>query len=404
MGDVVRHLGVADQPVNRKAIIFGGLAVVLIGAPLLSKMTSGEEAKEVEVVSAENRVIRSSILASGQLAYREQVQLRSEVIGKALHVPVEEGDLVSAGDVIVALDPEQFSSLVDQQEANVRLQEIAIERQRVLLANVERRVQRQRELFERELVDTNSYEAAENELALASVDLRSRVESLEQARASLAQARDNLAKTEIRSPIDGIIIQLDIKPGEAVIAGTTNIPGSTLAVVADTSVMLTEVNVDESDIAQVRLGQQASIFPAAFPDTGMPGVVETIATSAQRAQGQQNLSFEVRIRLTDPDAVDVRPGMSARAEVHVESSENALAVPLQAILYDEDDAAEEEQPYVFVIEDGVARRRDVTLGLSSDSDMEVLSGLSSGDTVISGPFRTLRHLRDGESVTVTDQE
>lgn len=389
---------------NRKAIIFGGLAVVLIGAPLLSKMTSGEEAKEVEVVSAENRVIRSSILASGQLAYREQVQLRSEVIGKALHVPVEEGDLVSAGDVIVALDPEQFSSLVDQQEANVRLQEIAIERQRVLLANVERRVQRQRELFERELVDTNSYEAAENELALASVDLRSRVESLEQARASLAQARDNLAKTEIRSPIDGIIIQLDIKPGEAVIAGTTNIPGSTLAVVADTSVMLTEVNVDESDIAQVRLGQQASIFPAAFPDTGMPGVVETIATSAQRAQGQQNLSFEVRIRLTDPDAVDVRPGMSARAEVHVESSENALAVPLQAILYDEDDAAEEEQPYVFVIEDGVARRRDVTLGLSSDSDMEVLSGLSSGDTVISGPFRTLRHLRDGESVTVTDQE
>lgn len=389
---------------NRKAIIFGGLAVVLVGAPLLSKMTGGEAAKEVEVVTAETRVIRSSILASGQLAYREQVQLRSEVIGKALRVPVEEGDLVSAGDIIVALDPEQYRALVDQQEANVRLQEIAIERQRVLLENVQRRVQRQRELYQRQLVDTNSYEAAENELDLAQVDLRSREEALEQARAALAQARDNLAKTEIRSPIDGIIIQLDIKPGEAVIAGTTNIPGSTLAVVADTSVMLTEVNVDESDIAQVRLGQQASIFPAAFPDTAIPGIVETIATSAQRATGQQNLSFEVRIRLTDPGAIDVRPGMSARAEVHVESSENALAVPLQAVLYDEDAEGGSEQAYVFVIEEGVARRRDVTLGLSSDTDMEILTGLAENETVISGPFRTLRHLRDGESVSTSGQE
>lgn len=395
---------------NRKALIFGGIAVVLVGAVFASKLMRGDGAREVDTTAAEVKVIRSSILASGQLAYREQVQLGSEVIGKALRVPFEEGDHVSAGDIIVALDPEQYRSLVEQQETNVRMQEIAIERQQVLLESMERRVQRQRDLFERALVDTNSYELAENELALARVDLRSRQEALSQARATLAQARDNLAKTEIRSPIDGMIIQLDVKPGEAVIAGTTNIPGSTLAVIADTSVMLTEVNVDEADIAQVQIGQSASIFPAAFPDTALPGIVETIATSAQRALGQQNLSFEVRIRLTEPDRVAVRPGMTCRAEIHTESSEGAVAVPLQAVLYDDDARSEDrsqgsaERAHVFVVDDGRARRREVTLGLSSDSDMEIVSGLSAGERVVSGPFRVLRHLRDGDPVRVSDRD
>ncbi len=385
---------------NRKAIIFIVLGVVLVALPLASKLFRSDSAKVVEVATVEAQVIRSSILASGQLAYRDEVQLGSEVIGKVLSVPVKEGDRVAAGDLIVSLDPEQYRAQVDQQEANVRLQQIAIERQELLLENLERRVQRQRDMFERGLIDPNSFEAAENELNLAKVDLRSRLEALSQARASLDQARDNLAKTRILSPIDGIIIKLDVKPGEAVIAGTTNIPGSTLAVIADTSVMLTEVQVDEADIASVRLNQTASIFAAAFPDTALNGVVETIATSAQRAAGQQNLSFEVRIRLTAPEAVAVRPGMSCRAEIYTESSEDALAVPVQAVLYDDEGASATGKTYVYVVDDGKVERRDVETGLSSDTHIEITSGLEVGETVVSGPFRVLRHLKNGESVTV----
>lgn len=383
---------------NRKVVVFAVLAVLLVGLPLVGKLTRGDGAKAVEVATVETQVVRSSILASGALAYRRQVQLRSEVVGKVAAVNVEEGDVVAAGDVVIALDPEQFRAQVEQQEANVRLQEIAIERQRVLLENLERRVDRQRELFERGLLDENAYEAVENELALARVDLRSREESLTQARAALAQARDNLARTEIRSPIDGIVILLDVEPGEAVIAGTTNIPGTTLAEVADPSVMLAEVQVDETDIARIARGQSASIFAAAFPDTALPGIVEEIAVSAQQAAGQQNLSFEVKIRLTEPDAVALRPGMSCRAEIYTESSEDALAVPVQAVLYDEEAGAEQAQPYVFVVADGKAVRREVETGLSSDSHMEILSGLEAGEEVVTGPFRVLRHLKDGEAV------
>ncbi len=383
---------------NRKVLVFVGLGVLVVGVPLASRLAGGNDAKAVELTEVRPQAVRSAILSSGVLAYREEVQLRPEVVGKVGAVLAQEGDAVAAGDLIIALDQEQYRAQVEQQQANVRLQEIAIERQRVFLDNVKRQTERQRELYSQGLVDSNSFEAAENELALAEIDLRAREQSLSQAQAALAQARDNLARTEIRSPIDGIVIQLDLQPGEAVITSTTNIPGSELAIIANPAVMLAEVQVDEADIAQVRLDQRAAIYAAAFPDTALEGVVESIAASAARVGTQQNLSFEVKIRLLEPDAVAVRPGMSARAEIYTESSEDALAVPLQSVLYDAEDETGAEQPYLFAVEDGHAVRRNVTVGLSSDSLMEITAGVAAGDRVVSGPFRTLRDLRDGDAV------
>lgn len=384
---------------NRKALVFVGLGILIVGLPLTAKLSGGDDAKTVEVTEVTEQVVRSAILSSGVLAYRDEVLLRPEIVGRVEAVLVEEGDEVEAGDLIIALDREQYRARVEEQKANVRLQEIAIERQRVLLENLERQTNRQRELYAQDLIDSNTYEAAVNQLALARIDLEAREQSLSLAEAALAQAQDNLERTEIRSPIDGVVIKLDLQPGEAVITSTTNIPGSELAIIADTSVMLAEVQVDEADIAAVRVGQPAAIYAAAFPDTALPGVVESIAASAARAGNQQNLSFEVKIRLTGTQEVAARPGMSARSEIYTESSEDAVAVPLQAVLYDGDPGAETEQPYVFIVEDGHAVRRDVGLGLSSDSLMEITSGLAAGETVVSGPFRTLRDLRDGDAVT-----
>ena len=397
---------------NRKVLVFAALGVALVALPLAARFGRGDSAKEVEASTVQAQAIRSSVLASGVLAYREQVELRSEVIGKAATVPVAEGERVQAGELVISLDPQQFQAQVDQQRANVRLQELAIERQQVMLDNLERQVERTRTLFERKLVDANTKEAAVNELDMARVDLRSRQQSLSQARAGLEQAEDSLAKTRIVSPIDGLVIQLDVQPGEAVIAGTTNIPGSTLAVIADTEVMLAELRVDEADIARIGVGQEAAIYPAAYPDNALVGEVESIATSAQRAEGQQNLSFEVRVRLRAADEGKVRPGMSCRAEVHTETSEDALAVPVQAVQYDEDavvadggdktDGSDTEQSYVFVIDGDRAVRRDVSTGISSDSHIEIVSGLAAGERVASGPFRTLRTLRDGDTVEIVD--
>jgi len=388
----------------KKILIFAALAALLIGVPIISKLTRGTDARQVEIQTVELKLIKSSILASGTLAYREQVQLRSEVIGQVTELHVEEADQVKKGDLVITLDPKTYQAQVDQAEARVRIQEIAIERQRLLIKTLGDRFERQKTMFAKKLVDEDSYQAIESELSLARVDLRSLQESLAQARAALDQSEELLGKTRIRSPIDGVVIQIDVKVGETVIAGTTNIPGSTMMVIADPSETLTEVQVDEADIAQVRVGQSADIFTAAYPDTPLSGHVQSIASVARQTAGQASLSFLVKIILDEQDKMIIRPGMSVRADIYTQSSEETLAVPVQAVLYDEEldedgkSKDKKEQTYVFVMEDGKAVRKDVQVGISSDSDQEIISGLKQGETVIYGPFRVLRGLKDGDAV------
>jgi len=386
----------------KKVLVFVVIGVLVIAAVLLSRLRGGGDAKEVEFASAEFRLIKSSILASGTLAFREQIELTPEVIGQVVRVHVEESDPVRRGDLVITLDPKSYQAQVDQASARVRMQAIAIERQKLLIENLEDRFERQESMFEKKLVDEDSFERLQNELSLARVDLRSYQESLSQAQAALNQADELLAKTLIRSPIDGIVIQIDVEEGETVIAGTTNIPGSTMMVIADPSETLTEVRVDEADIAQVEIGQQADIYAAAYPDTALVGTVQSIAAVARQTPGQQSLSFLVKILLEEQHELKIRPGMSVRADIYTQSAEETLAVPIQAVLYDESSGEEDDpnadQPYVFVVEDGKAVRREVRTGISSDSDQEILEGLEPGENVIAGPFRTLRHLREGDPV------
>jgi len=370
----------------KKILIFGGLAVLLVGLPLISKITGGADAKQVDVQKVELKLIKSSILASGTLTFREQVQLRSEVIGQVIELHVEEADEVSRGDPVITLDPKTYQAQVEQAEARVRIQQIAIERQRLLIETLADRFERQKSMFAKNLVDEDSYESLKSDLALAKVDLRSLQESLAQARAALDQSEDLLSKTRIRSPIDGVVIQVDIKVGETVIAGTTNIPGSTMMVIADPSETLTEVQVDEADIAQVREGQNADIFTAAYPETPLSGTIQSIASVARQTPGQASLSFLVKVLLDEQDSMTIRPGMSVRADIYTQTSEETLAI------------------YVFVMQDGKAIRKDVEVGISSDSDQEITDGLEEGELVISGPFRVLRHLNDGEEVEKAEDD
>ena len=394
----------------KKILIFAVLAALLVAVPFISKLTRGTDAKQVEVQKVELKLIKSSILASGTLAYREQVQLRSEVIGQVTELHVEEADRVKKGDPVITLDPKTYQAQVDQAKAVVRIQQIAIERQRLLIQTLADRFERQKKMFARDLVDEDSYEALESELALARVDLRSLQESLTQARAGLDQAEELLGKTHIISQIDGVVIQLDLKVGETVIAGTTNIPGSTMMVIADPSETLTEVQVDEADIAQVRVGQGADIFTAAYPDTPLSGTVQSIASVARQTPGQASLSFLVKILLDEQSEMIIRPGMSVRADIYTQSSEETLAVPVQAVLFDEDFGADEkstdekEKNYVFVMADNKAVRKDVVVGISSDSDQEIVSGLEQGEMVITGPFRVLRDMNDGDAVEEKEPE
>lgn len=382
----------------KKLLIFAGLAALLIGIPLIAKITGAVNAKQVDVQEVEAKLVRSSILASGALAFREQVLLRPEVIGQVIELHVEEADNVAKGDPVITLDPRAYQAQVKQAQARVRMQQIAIERQQLLIETLGKRFERQQAMFASNLTDEDSYDSMQSDLALAKVDLQSFQESLAQARAALEQAENLLSKTRITSPIDGVVIQVDVKVGETVVAGTTNIPGSAMMVIADPSVTLTEVQVDEADIGQVRQGQTAEVYTAAYPDMPLAGTVQSVASVARKMAGEAGLSFLVKILLHEQNSIIIRPGMSVRADIYIRSRENTLAIPVQAVLYDEDAGGEDEQTYVFVMRDGKAVRRNVNIGIASDSDQEIIDGLEAGERVIYGPYRVLRHLLDGEDV------
>ena len=388
----------------RKSIVIIALIVAIAAtAGIVRTRFGGGGANLIVTEPLAPRDIQATVLASGQLAHEVEVQLTTEEIGKVTEIYVAEGDPVSAGQLVLQIDDELLRAAVEQNEANVRVQEIAIQRQQLRVENLRNQWNRKKELFERELLDMDSFDLATNELDIAEVDLESSREALSQATAQLEQALDRLSKTRAYSPIDGIITSLDIKVGETAISSTTNIPGSSLMTIANPSSIHTEVNVDEADIASIEIGQRAQIFAVAYPDRPIEGVIQSIAISARVAEGSQGLSFAVKIALKDTDDITLRPGMSCRAEIFTEIRKDILATPIQAIMIDENLSRGRSEYFVFVHRDGRAVRVAVDAGISDDAYQEIRGDLQPGDEVIVGPDRILRNLEDGDAVSIAEQ-
>jgi HlyD family secretion protein len=389
--------------VNKRVFIILGVIAAIVAIPVLQARFGGGSVLEVQVEKLEPRSIESSVLASGRLVHEEEVKLSTEEIGKVTAIFVEEGELVTKGQLVLQIDDQRLRAAVEQQEALVRMQEIAIQRQQLTVDNLRTQWERTRQVHERNLIDEDTFVNATNALEVAQVDLRSSRESLSQARAQLEQAQDRLAKTTVYSPIDGTVTSLDIKVGETAISSSTNIPGSSLMTIANPESIHTEVNVDEADIASVEVGQRAEVFAIAYPDDPVEGIVDSIAISAKVAEGQQGLSFAVKIRLLE-HGVSLRPGMSCRAEIFTATKEAVLAAPIQAVIVEEDLELDETTRYAFVNRGGTAERVEVEVGLSDDTYQEITSGLKVGDEVITGPDRVLRALEDGDRVEAVEED
>jgi HlyD family secretion protein len=389
---------------NKKLFLIIGLVVLVVAIPLVKARWSGSALVEVQAETLEPRSIQSSVLASGKLVHEEEVKLTTEEIGRVTAIFVEEGAQVTKGQLVLQIDDQRLRAAVDQNQASVRMQEIAIRRQQLQIENLRTQWERMKGLHERQLINEDSFVTASNNLEIAEVDLQSSRESLQQVHAQLEQQQDRLSKTRVYSPIDGRVTTLDIKVGETAISSSTNIPGSSLMTIANPASIHTEVNVDEADIANVTIGQKARVYAIAYPDQPVDGVVDSIAVSAKVAEGQQGQSFAIKIRLLDPEKITLRPGMTCRAEIFTATKGDALAVPIQAILVEEDLAADETRREVFVVRGERAAKIPVEVGLSDDTYQEIVSGLSSGDQVITGPDRVLRALEDGDRVTVVSDD
>jgi len=390
---------------KRGKILIGIIVVAVLVVPVVLKKMRGGDAKEVEVETVAMRVITPTILASGNLTYQTEIRMVSEVMGRVKGLYVKEGDQVKQGDLLLRLDPATVQAQVDALEAGLRQSELAIDRQRLASETLETKWNRYQKLRDSGVIDANTYDEMRSQRDQSKVELASSTQMAMQTDAQLKQAREQLAKTELRSPINGRVTQLTIKIGETAVPSVTSIAGSDLMIIADTSNMYAEVNVNETDVARVVPGQTAQIVPAAFPDKSWLGTVETVAVSPRQVAGQGK-TYPVKIRLNPSNDLQFHTGMSCRAEIatRAEDAHPVVAVPVQAVKYE--DAEERDQAAnasVFIVKDGKVIKRSVETDIADDSYIAITKGVAAGDRIVMGPARTLRFLQDGERVREVTQ-
>ncbi len=361
--------------------------------------------------------IVQTVTAPGAVEAVDEAEIASQIVGRVVEVRIKDGDRVKKGDVLVKLDPTEARARVDSAIARAGRLRTAIDQARRDLEKTSRDESQLSKLRDRgfstvtELADARTTKA-KSELSMAMCE-----NELRESEALRKMYEQELSRTQILAPIDGVVAGLSVDVGEVVIAGTTNLKGSVLMTVADPRRLRIRADIDETDVPLVRPGQPAKVFLQADERNPVAGAVDRVAPKGTKKD--EVVSFETLISIAEDQPV-LRPGMSSTVEVEVRRAEKAVSVPVQAVVHRRrkdlpdtpevrawaernahspgEKAAEAELRYikiVFVVESGVARARPVETGLSDEQRIEILSGVGPDDRVVVAPFRALDELKDG---------
>ncbi len=392
----------------KKALIGAG-AVVLLALVVWGSMRGGSRTKGKEVYAepAKRREISQVVKATGQVDPRIKVNISAHVIAKISRLFVAEGQEVKAGQPFLELEKYAFTAERDRAAAALQIASAQRRRAQVELGNAELQLRRQKTLVEQGVASRDDLDQAELRERSARLQVEQAGDSIREAQAGLERTQEELRKTTLYAPISGRVIALTAKEGEVVVSGTMNNPASIIATVADLSELLVEIDVDETDIVDVALGQPADVKVDAIPSRDYHGKVVEIGSSGFERPGQADVTyFKVKILITDPDQ-RLRPGMSARAEIRVAVHPQALVVPVEAVVYrrplgpdGKPKEGDEEIKVVFVVDNGKSAQRPVTVGIADATHVELVNGIKEGEQVITGPHRILKDLEPGDAVKI----
>ena len=435
---------------GKNVLIAAGVVLVaaaVVGAnlwfqrePTLAVTTEAIRARDLEAI----------VSASGKIQPKRLVNISADTPGRVVDLAVNEGDRVKVGQFLLQIDPRSLRTRVDSGSASLEAAEgsldqlrQSVETSRVQLDQARRNLARQQDLWKQQLTTREALEKTENEVRGSESSLREREKQVSsqasriaQERAGLESARYDLSKVRIESPIEGIVTRRNIQEGETAVIGTMNNAGTVLLTLADMSVIQAEVEVDETNIPNVVLGQAAKITIDALPDKTFHGRVTEIGNSPIQATGaaagsRQATNFKVVVVIED-DIPDVRPGFTCTADITTATRTAVTSVPIAAVavrelVYDannqvvkepRDDkrrrpvepvaSASELKPGqtrkevegVFVVREGKAVFLPIEMGIAGDQYFEVVSGLKAGDEVITGPYNSVRGMADGDDVKI----
>ncbi|HEX3552670.1 MAG TPA: efflux RND transporter periplasmic adaptor subunit [Thermoanaerobaculia bacterium] len=393
-----------------KKIVIGVVVALLLAAIVFASIRAGSHDKGTKVYTEEvaRRDVSQVVKASGGLEPRVKVNISAHVIGKIDKLWVQEGDRIEKGKPFLRLEQQAFLAQRDQWAAQLRSAQTAVQQAEVSLADARNKLNRAQKLSADGIATKEQLEAAQLAEASARLQLDSAREQVQSNQANLVNAQDALTKTTIYAPLTGRVITLNAKEGEVVVSGTMNNPASVIGVIADMSEILATVDVDETEIVNVKVGEPAVLKVDAIPAKEYHGKVVEVGSSGFNRANQPDVTFfKVKILLDDPDP-DLRASMSVRAEIHTDAHPLALVAPIAAVVEREpvsegaDKAAsskkEDTVKVVFVVDQGKAHQRRVTTGISDETHVELTSGATLHDKVVTGPYRTLKDLKDGDAV------
>ena len=426
---------------RKKQIIYGSVGLVVLWIIVSIIWSKREKPIPVTTDKAIRKTIVQTVSATGKVQPELEVKISPEVAGEIIELPVEDGKEVKKGDLLVRVRPDSYKALVEQQEAAISAAKATNLQQKATMMKTEQDFKRAEDLFNKKLISAQEYNAAQAASDVAKNTHESSLHEIERAQAGSSQARDQLSKTTIYSPIDGTVTVLNSKQGERLVA-TGQFAGTEVMRVADLGHMEARVDVNENDVVNVKLGDKVEVKVDAYADRKFHGTVYQIGnTGKTTGAGTQEevTNFEVKIRIEDHDVV-LRPALSCTADIQTNEVKDVVAVPMQSVTIrtgesnlspeeienkrkkvaqrDKGDnnaefvneraekAAQKEEreklsKVVFLKKGNKAQMAKVTTGISDDTYTEIKSGVQPGDEVISGSYSAIsRKLKDGAKVTL----
>jgi HlyD family secretion protein len=413
---------------KKKVIIFSGIGLlVLILAIVVIFGGNKEKIVTVQTDKVKRMTLTQVVEATGKIQPQVQVKINAEVSGEIVEIPVKEGDVVRKGQLLCKIKPDAYLADKEQAVANVNRAKAYLVQRQADLVKTESEFKRQSGLHEKGLISDTDFETIRNSYEVAKSNVDAARFDVQNNQAYLNRQNENLRKTSIYSPIDGVVSQLISKAGERV-SGSSFTQGTEIMTVSDLSIMEARVDVNENDVILIHLNDTARVEVDAFPDRIFNAIVYQIAnTATTKSAGTQEevTNFEIRLVLLDKDVV-FRPGMSTTARIETQTKHNVLAVPLQCVTTREErkeekkpqqmgpegqggqettenKAVEKKKPdqVVFLVNNGTAKKQPVKTGISSDTFIEIIEGLQEGQEVIKGSYRAVsRDLEDNTKIRI----
>jgi HlyD family secretion protein len=420
---------------RNKVLVGSGLAVLIVLLVVVSSSAKREKGIEVRFEQVGRRDLIAAVTASGKIQPKKKVDVSADITGRITRIAVREGDYVQRGQFLLQIDATIYEANLQRAQAAMSSAEAGAVQARANRDQASRAMERTKELRAQNpnLISQEQSEQAQTAFEIAESNLTASQHMVDQARAAMREARDQLAKTRLVAPMAGRVTRLAVEEGEVAVPGTFSRETGLLLTISDLSVIQVKVQVDETDVVRLHLADSVEITIDAFPDTTFVGRVTKISDSAiltaasgLAGQNDRAVDYEVEITLSNPPG-EVRPDLSATAQIVTDTRREALAVPIIALTVREhtpvsteerpadtakaraarDSAAgsakSKETEGVFIVNNGVAAFRPVKVGIAGEEHFEVLQGVREGDTIVAGPYQAIRDLKEGARVRPSRQ-